>query len=113
MPTENSPRTDQLRDVLVEAARTQLAAVTAATTFWAGWVQAADKFAQGVSHELARLDDPAREDSEFVGRFTDLSREYLRDLTELPNLAVKHFNGELEKIGRPRKRRSRAARVKD
>jgi hypothetical protein len=110
---EDDSRSDQVRDLVIEAARTQLAAVTAATKFWAGWVQAADRFAQGIGDELARMEDPDRRDGDVVGRLTDLSRAYLRELTELPTASVKHFNSELEKIGRPRRRRKRAARVKD
>ena len=113
MSPEAAPRTDQLRDVLVEAARTQLAAVTAATKFWAGWVTAADKYAQNISDELARMDDAENGEGDLVGRLSDLTREYLRDLTELPGVAVNHFNGELEKIGQPRRRRARAAKVKE
>ena len=33
-------------------------------------------------------------------------------MTELPTVAVKHFNSQLEKIGKPASRRTRAARVK-
>ena len=46
------------------------------------------------------------------GRITDLTRTYLRDMTELPTLSVKHFNSQLERIGKPTSRRTRAARVK-
>ena len=37
MAPQSSDTSDQVRDILVEAARTQLAAVTAVTRFWAGW----------------------------------------------------------------------------
>ena len=103
---------DPVRDVLVEAARTQLAAITAATTFWAGWAEVAHKYAQAVSDELAKLDAQDGDGSDMVGRVSDLTREYLRDMTELPTVAVMHFNSQLEKIGKPAGRRTRAARVK-
>ena len=110
---DTDSRSDQVKQVLVEAARTELAAITAVTKFWAGWVEAADKFAQALSDELARVDDEKQPDGDTVGRMTDLTREYLRDLTALPDVAVKHFNGELQKIGAPKRRKSRAVRVKD
>lgn len=106
-------QTEQLREVLVEAAQTQLAAITAAVRFWAGWTQSAEKYAQALSDELARINEEGKQTGDLVGRLSDLTREYLRNLTELPNAAVKHFNSELEKVGRPRSKRSRAARVKD
>lgn len=108
---ESSDR--QVRDVLIEAARTQLAAVTAATRFWAGWAEVADKYAQGISDELARIDAEG-EAGDLVGRLSDLTREYLRDLSELPSVSVERFNSELEKIGAPKPgKRTRAARAKD
>lgn len=117
-PKKSAPKTsasgqgDPVRDILVEAARTQLAAVTAATTFWAGWAQVAHTYAQSVSDELAKLDTEQGEVDDLVGRITDLTRQYLRDLTELPTVSVKHFNSELERIGQPARGRTRAARVK-
>lgn len=113
-PTPSSP--DQgdgvVRDILVEAARTQLAAVTAATTFWAGWAKMADTYAQGLSDELARLDRENGDPGELLGRITDLTREYLRNLTQLPTASVQQFNTQLETIGKRTARRTRAARVK-
>jgi hypothetical protein len=103
---------DAVREILVEAARTQLAAVTAATTFWAGWAEMAQKYAQSLSEELAELDKEETEAGELLGRITDLTREYLRNLTELPTTSVQHFNTQLERIGNRPGRRNRAARVK-
>lgn len=102
-----------MRDILVEAARTQLAAVTAATTFWAGWAKVADAYAQGVSKELARLDAVDGETVDLAGRVTDLTRQYMREVVELPTAAVTHFNSQLEQISTPAPRRRRAARAKD
>lgn len=98
--------------MLTEAARTQLAAVTAATTFWAGWAEVAHSYAVAVSDELARLDERDDDVDDLVGRISDLTREYLRDVTELPTASVAHFNSQLEKIGRRSGPRTRAARVK-
>ena len=104
---------DQMRDVLVEAARTQLAAVTAAVKFWAGWVESADRYTQAISDELARLEEEDGDAADLLGRLSDLTREYVRSMTELPAVAVSHFNSQLERIGRPKRKRTRAARVKD
>ena len=106
---------EELREIMLEVARTQLAAVTAALKFWGGWVESANKYTQKISDELARVSE-ARDDSEkFVGRLTDSSREYLREMTALPNLAVDHFVGEMEKISkavRKAPKRTRKARAK-
>ena len=103
---------DGVREILVEAARTQLAAVTAATTFWAGWAAMADSYAKSVSDELAKLEREEGDAGDLLGRITDLTREYVRNLTELPTTSVQHFNTQLETIGKRTGRRARAARVK-
>jgi hypothetical protein len=102
-----------MRDILVESARTQLAAVTAAIKFWAGWVESADRYTQAIGEELAKIDREDGESGDLVGRLSDLTREYIRSMTELPAVAVKHFNEQLEQIGKPKRRRSRAAKVKE
>ena len=111
-PKKSEDQGDAVRAILVEAARTQLAAVTAATTFWAGWAEAANAYAQNVSDELAKLDAEDGDTGDLVGRITDLTREYLRNLTELPTTSVQHFNSQLETIGKRKGPRTRAARVK-
>ena len=93
----SSEQGDAVRDILVEAARTQLAAVTAATTFWAGWADVADTYAKNVSDELAKLD---AEDGD------------MGHLTDLPTASVAHFNSQLETIGKRTTQRTRAARAK-
>ena len=112
-PKPSSPEQgDAVRDILVEAARTQLAAVTAATTFWAGWAEMADSYAKSVSDELAKLEREDGDAGDLLGRITDLTREYVRNLTELPTMSVQHFNTQLETIGKRTGPRTRAARVK-
>lgn len=112
-PKPSSPEPgDAVRDILVEAARTQLAAVTAATTFWAGWAAMADSYAKSVSDELAKLEREDGDAGDLLGRITDLTREYVRNLTELPTTSVQHFNTQLETIGKRTGKRTRAARVK-
>lgn len=101
-----------MRGVLVEAAQTQLAAVGAVIKFWAGWAESADKYTRAVNAELAKLEQRG-ETGDTVGRLSDLTREYLRNMTQLPSLAVKEFNSQLETIGKPKAKRTRAARAKD
>ena len=110
--SQSAKQADQLRGVLVEAARTQLAAVTAGITFWAEWVASADKYTRAVNAELAKLEE-AGESGDIVGRLSDLTREYLRTMTQLPSTAVKEFNTQLETIGKPKAKRTRAAKVKE
>jgi len=117
MEKKTSVKSDQeLRSIMLEVARTQLAAVTAALKFWGCWVESANRYAQKISAELARVSEGTDDSDKFVGRLTDSSREYLREMTALPNVAVDHFVSEIEKISKagrkPAPPRARKARAK-
>jgi hypothetical protein len=113
MAAGSKAQTDEVRQVVVAAARTELAAISAAISFWAGWVESAGRYTQGLGQELAGIEDGSVNSDEVVGRLTDLSRQYLRELSELPRSSVKQFTSELKKISRPATKRTRAARAKD
>lgn len=99
--TATAKQTAEIRDIMVEVARTQLAAVTAALKFWGGWVESADKYTQKISAELTRVSEGTDDPQKFAGRLTDFSREYLREMIALPTTAVDHFASEIEKISKP------------
>jgi hypothetical protein len=86
--------------------------VSAGIRFWGSWVESADKYTRALNAELAKLEEPG-EPGDVVGRVSDLTREYLRNLTQLPSDAFKEFNSQLETIGKPKAKRTRAARVKE
>lgn len=108
-----SDGTGPVRDLVVEAARTQLAAVSAGIRFWAAWIDSADRYTRAVGAELARLEVEKEPVGDITARLADHTRAYVRELTTLPAVAVQQFNEELEKIGQPKRRRSRSARVKE
>ena len=110
--TQSPKQSDQLRGVLVEAARTQLAAVSAGITFWAGWIESADKYTRALNDELAKLEESG-DSTHMVGRLFDLTREYLRNMTQLPSAAVKEFNSQLETIGKAKPKRARVVKAKE
>jgi Flp pilus assembly protein TadG len=102
----------QVRDVMVEAAQIQLASTTAAVKFWASWADATSKFTHNVSQELARIADEGTTSDDVLVRFADLNRQYLRELSELPQAVATQFSGDLENFERKRPR-TRAAKVKE
>lgn len=114
--TTSARTSEEVRDIMVEVARTQLAAVTAALKFWGGWVESANRFTEKISAELTRVGKGTEDSQKFLGRLTDSSREYLREMVSLPNVAVDHFATEIEKIskpgGKPGPKRTRRARAK-
>jgi len=109
----SSKQSEGIQNLLIEAARTELAAMSAAAKFLAGWAESADKYTQAMSDELARISEGSTTSNEIIGRVTDLTREYLRNLTELPTVAVRHFSSEIEKLAKPQGKRTRSARAKD
>ena len=109
----STTQSEELQNIVVEVARTQLAAVTAALKFWGGWVESADKYTQKISAELEKVSEGGAVSKNFVGQLTDFSREYLREIITLPNLAVEHFANEVEKISKPSAKRTRKARAKE
>ena len=115
-PTASERQSEQLRDLMIEVARTQLAAVTAAVKFWRGWVESADKYTQKISDELRRVSEKTEDSKQFVGRLADFSREYLREMSSLPTVAADHFANEIMKVsrpvGNPAPKRSRKVRAK-
>jgi hypothetical protein len=107
---------DELRSIVVELARTELAAVGSALKFWGDWVASADKYTQQLRAELDNADQGGATSKQFVGKLADITREYLREVVALPAAAVEHFNNEVEKnasaapatAAPKRKRRARA-----
>jgi hypothetical protein len=108
--TSNAP---EIQKLLIETARVQLAAVGAAVKFWASWAESADNYTQALSGELAKISEKEIEPSEIISRTADLTREYVRNLIELPSVAVHRFNSEIEKMGPSKGPRKRAARAKE
>jgi hypothetical protein len=114
MAETNSPvQGEEIRNIMVEVARTQLAAVTAGLKFWGGWVESANKYAEKISAELEKMSDGGAVSEKFIGQFTDFSREHLREIIALPNLVAEHFAAEVEKISKPAAKRTRKARAKE
>ncbi len=98
MPSETtSTQSEEIQKLVVQAARTQLAAIRAATKFWAGW-PSADKYTETINDELAKISEGTTNSSQVFGRLTDLTREYLRNITELPNQSIRQFTADIEKL---------------
>ena len=110
--TKETKETSELKDVFIETVRVQLATMEAGITFWSGWVESASKFVIAADQELLRIVQSGDEANEAIGHLTDLSREFLRKVTELPNQAVAEFNTKIEKETKPKPKSTRAAKVK-
>lgn len=105
-------QSEAAREIMLETARVQLAGLTAGIEFWSGWVQRTAKFAQEASKSLLAASEKKESADQMLARLIDSNREYLRQVTELPDLAAARFNAEVGKSGHSRARRKRAARAK-
>src|SRR5438045_1761425 len=101
-------RTEDIQQLMRETARVQLATLNAAIAFWSGWVGTASKFAIAANQELLKISEGGEGSNEVAGRLTDLSREFLRELAELPNQAVSQFNSEVQRESTQNPHRVRA-----
>jgi hypothetical protein len=110
MPTSKD---DDIRAVMIETAKVQVAAMNAGIEFWSGWVECAGKFAQAANKELLALSTGDGNADEVVSRITDSSRKYLTSITELPDRAVARFREDLKTDARTNGPRRRAAAAKD
>jgi hypothetical protein len=109
----STKQSEEIQRLMIEAARTQLAAISAVTKFWAGWAESADKYTQSISDELARISEGDIASKDIIARVADLTREYMRELTDLPTMAVRQFSSEIEKISKPQPKRARNVKVKE
>lgn len=110
MPTSKA---DDVRAVMIETAKVQVAVLNAGIEFWSGWVECAGKFAQAANKELIALSERDSNADEVVSRITDSSRKYLTSMTELPDRAVARFKEDMKKADRPNGPRRRAAGAKE
>ena len=102
--TNGKNEANAVRELITHGARIQLASITAASKFFAGWAQSADRYVQAISNELLGGLHGETASSELVSRLATVSNQHLRDVTTLPKAAVSHFNEELARTPTPRKR---------
>jgi hypothetical protein len=97
--TQDTQTADVPKDAVVAlargAARVQVAACVMAATSFAGWAQAADRFAQRVGGELLRRVDGETDSATLLARLAHAASSHLRELTELPRTAADHFDAQL------------------
>jgi hypothetical protein len=98
-----------VRELFVHATRIQLATLTSVSKFFVGWMQSADRYAQALSDELLSRAQGETASNELVGRLATVSNQHLREVTSLPTEVVSHFNSELTKQTKPRRRQRQSA----
>jgi hypothetical protein len=95
MAKARKTQTERPRDVMLHVAGIQLASIAAASRFFAGWAQSADRYVQAVGGEVRARVHGQTDSAELAAGLATVTTEHLRELTALPNVAVRHFNREL------------------
>jgi hypothetical protein len=103
MATKQARQAETARDVVLQIVRIELASISAASKFFAGWAQSADRYVQAVSGELRARIQRETESTDLAEHLAAISTEHLHELTALPNVAVRQFNRELATANAERK----------
>ncbi len=103
MTEKKSSRDTEIQALLMEAVEVQLAAFKASINFWSEWVEQATKFSEESIRRLGELQSDSKENSRILLELTDLSRDSLRSMTNLPRHAAESFIRELDAFEKARK----------
>lgn len=121
MENKTTSRETELQEILMNAVEVQLAAFKAGIDFWVNWTEHATKFSEESIRRLNEIQSNPAESNRLLLEITDVSRETLRAMTNLPRHTAESFIGELDnfeharkssKKARPRPKAKRSVRAK-
>jgi hypothetical protein len=116
MPENEPSKSDDVRDVLINAIEVELAMMNAAVSFWRQWIDHTSNYVKAAGINLSSIRSSNKDANQMLLELVDASREAARFMTELPKRAADDFLSELDAIERrkaasgrpPAKRRGRA-----
>jgi hypothetical protein len=116
MAKTDSIKSEDVREVLINAVEVELAALKAAVGFWTQWIELTSKFVKTTGANLSSIRSSSKNANHVLLEAVDASRETARLMTELPKRAAEDFLSELDAIEHrraglerpPPKRRGRA-----
>jgi|GEM_PF-3520955 len=121
MDKKTTSRETELQEILMNAVEVQLAAFKAGIDFWVHWTEHATKFSEESIRRLNEIQSNPAESNRLLLEITDISRETIRAMTNLPRHTAECFIGELDhfdhvrqssKKTRPRPKAKRSVRAK-
>jgi len=102
---KSTSRDTDIQALLLEAVEVQLAAFRANINFWTEWVEEATRFSEQTMRRLSELQADPAENGRVLLEMTDLSRESLRSMTQLPRRSAEFFIRELDNFEKAKKSR--------
>ena len=107
MAQRDSDKTDDIREVLINAVEVELAMLKAGVSFWSQWVEQTSRFVKSASRSLSTIRAGKKDANQVLLELVDSSREAARTVTELPRNAAEAFLRELDVF---ESKKSRSAR---
>jgi hypothetical protein len=109
MAQRRSDKTDDIREVLINAVEVELAMLKAGISFWSQWVEQTSRFVKSSSKSLSTIRSGKKDANQVLLELVDSSRETMRTVTELPRSAAEGFLRELDVFEREKSRPARPA----
>lgn len=92
----------------MDAIEVQLAAFKVGADFWVAWTELANKFSRETIKRLSEIKSNPSETNRLLIEITDVSRESLRGMTNLPRHTAERFVEQLDDFERARKSTKRS-----
>jgi hypothetical protein len=115
MAKTESSKSEDVREILINAIEVELAVLKAAVSFWRLWIEHTSNYVKTTGMNLSSIRSSDKNIKQVLLEAVDASRETARLMTELPKKAAEDFLTELAAIERqrapgrpPAKRRARA-----
>ncbi len=98
MADNDQAREDDLRQLLTDVIEVQLAALTAAITFWSEWIEQTSAYVQSASKSLSTITAEDQQAKDVLLELVDAGRASVRSMTEIPRHTATRFIEELDRL---------------
>jgi hypothetical protein len=96
MPEAETGREEELRSLLTDAIKVQLAALKAGISFWSEWIEEASSFVQSATDSLSSINAGSKKTEDALLELLDKGRASARTMTEIPRHTATRFIEELD-----------------
>jgi len=109
MAQSKSNKSEDVREVLINAIEVELAVLKAAVSFWRQWIEHTSKYVKTAGMNLSSIRSSNKDINQVLLEAVDSSRETARLMTELPKKAAEDFLRQLDAIERQKAKSERPA----
>ena len=98
MVTKASSSMPGIEDILTDTAEVQLATFNAGIEFWTKWVKQTTQLSKNLEQNLDEYKNNPAKSAEILMGITEVNREYLRELNNLPKEVASKFVSEMDRL---------------